>query len=147
MKSIKCTCDILLFFEKRFEKVLAEAVRFINKHTSEIVCYTSCCIKKELFFTGKNFQGCSKPGQHSHVACALASNTGSHKNGKSSDAGEKEKCARQEHNLSNAPGEECPLEGGEADTTSVLSKCGASRGAGMLGPSLMKNMPFNTEYS
>ncbi|XP_060779913.1 hydrocephalus-inducing protein homolog [Neoarius graeffei] len=76
-----------------------------------------------------------------------ASNTGSHKNGKSSDAGEKEKCARQEHNLSNAPGEECPLEGGEADTTSVLSKCGASRGADAVKDNIRNNRMGDLEVN
>lgn len=137
----------MLFFKKLFAKVLTWAFRFINKHTSEIVCYISYCIKKGLFFTGRNFQGCSKLGQHPHVPCALASNTGSRKDGESSDAREKEKCAGQEHNLSNAPGEECPLEGGEADATSILSKYGTSRCAGMLAPRLMKNVHFNTESS
>ncbi|KAG7333195.1 hypothetical protein KOW79_003330 [Hemibagrus wyckioides] len=55
-----------------------------------------------------------------------ASNTDSCKDADSSDAREKEKCARQVDNISNAPAEECTLEKVEADATSVLSKYGTS---------------------
>ncbi|XP_047008963.2 hydrocephalus-inducing protein homolog isoform X3 [Ictalurus punctatus] len=41
----------------------------------------------------------------------------------------KEKCAGREDNLSNAPSEDCPLDVGEADATSVLSQYRASTGA------------------
>lgn len=75
----------------------------------------------------KNVQGCSKPGQHPHFPCALAD---SHEDVESSNP--KEKCAGREDNLSNAPSEDCPLDVGEADATSVLSQYRASTGAGML---------------
>ncbi|MCJ8733357.1 hypothetical protein PDJAM_G00222410, partial [Pangasius djambal] len=61
-----------------------------------------------------------------------ASNTGSRKDAESSDAREKEKSAGRVDNLSNAPAEESPLEGGEADATSILSKYGTSMGAGVV---------------
>lgn len=67
-----------------------------------------------------------------NISCASVSNTGSRTDAESSDARDKEMCERREDNLSNAPEKECPLEGGKADATSILSKYRTSTGAGTL---------------